>query len=954
MCAKRLRQEDAVVVSDPSSGVATALPDENEEWWARVAAADFSALTSVAPAKEPEADPDDEAAFLAALEAAERCRAKPIPKEEPAVVKEPLPPVVPSPFTLRDFGMPAAIAAAYERKGVVRLYDWQRECLSVPGVLEGANLAYSAPTSGGKTLCADVLLAKRVVEMGGKGLFIVPIVTLAEEKTKALRELFAEQKLLVEGYYRSRGAGFLDSDPNGGCDVAVCTIEKAFYLLNRVIEKKSIDKLAIVVLDEAHMIGDAPRGVFVEAILTKIHYLNPRCQIVCLSATMPNPNVFETWLGAKVFATTFRPVPLAEYFVRKRVHISRIERNGQVPAPPRICPEVVRTLPMVPMPKVSTPSSRPSKDKQPQLSHVWQICEEAILARKSVLIFCSSKLGCLDCALEALSRIYEDVKLRTAVALEELAKFVNVRDLAVASLSKTAAGLDANLCRMIQFGVAFHHAGLTDEERKQVEYAFRNGGVRLLFATSTLSIGVNLPASIVIQLSFKMGQAQLDCATYMQMAGRAGRAGHDASGTAYLFLPSQMEEDTASRVLQEGPRRLSSTLVTHAASLSQLIMDAIGRVVVTSKGQLYKYIRSTLAWCSLETETERNGLLARVDEQVRHLREQKYFDIVGEEESAREKGEIVLLPLGIATSVTWMKPMEARAILGEVDNAMSRGFVMRGTLLHYTYLLAPLEFGSHLTLIASRDNRSTETREQKCLRFCKKFEANRIVLCRIFGVEGADAFKELEVALSRVSKQNELVLQRVYAGLIVCDMMLEVELFDVAKKFCVEGKDVEWVMEQASANASQLQSFLELLGPDYHGLAAAFGEFIPRLEQGVSPELVSLMKIPKMNRLRARALFNSGIRMAEDLASAPVDKVIEVLLNCNPYKSRERAISGENVTRHAGFIEQKAARSAIKRAKQHLEDAALSSEEMRKMEISRSQERRKARYDRETKKKSQK
>jgi DNA polymerase theta len=796
-------------------------------------------------------------------------------------------------------------------------------------VLEGANLAYCAPTSGGKTLCADALLAKRVVETGGKGLFIVPIVTLAEEKSKTLGEVFRAQKLLVEGYYRSKGAGFLDDDPNGGCDVAVCTIEKAYYLLNRVIEKRAMDKICIVVLDEAHMI-DSQRGVFVEVILTKVRFLNPKCQIVCLSATMPNPNIFATWLGAQVYSTTFRPVPLTEYFVRGRSKVCLIERAG-LPRP-RVGTESVVTLPTIDLPKPTTPKAGQPSNRS-QLGHVWKICRDAILARKSVLVFCPSKVLCLECAREAVTRIIGDIVLRPIVVFDEPAEIAEVRDKAVACLSKAAAGLDKDMCNMIQHGVAFHHAGLTDEERKQVEFAFRKGGVRLLFATSTLSIGVNLPTSIVIQMAFKMGMTQLDCATYMQMAGRAGRAGHDTSGTSYLFLAGH-EEEAAQKVLEEGPRRLRSSLLSHPGSLSQLVLDAIGRAVVTSSESLLEYVRSSLAWASLDSDAERAILLALVEQEVQKLHKEKYFE-------RNEAGQIVLLPLGIATSVTWLKPSEAQQILHDVDNAMSKGFVMLKTLLHAAFLLAPLDFGSHLTLLASSQNKSTETREQMCLRLCKASAEEQRVVCRVFGVEGVDAFKELEIR--RMSPQDQNRLLRIFAGMIICDMLKEVELFEVARKYRVEDKDVEWVMEQASANAPQLVAFLQLLGPDHRRFAATFADIVPRLEQGVSPQLVSLMKIPKMNRLRARALYTSGITTAQELADAPLEKVRQVLVDCGPNQNRMNMIESATAKHQATFLEEKAAKSAIKRAREFLEEEkALATEDARTVALTRNRERRRS------------
>jgi replicative superfamily II helicase len=120
------------------------------------------------------------------------------------------------------------------------------------GVLQGKrNLVYSAPTSAGKTLVAELLVAKRCCETRKKAIMILPYVAIVSEKTKSLKRLFESQNLEIVGFFGNQGASSIDT-----VDIAVCTIEKANSLVNRLIEEGRLDDIGIVVVDELHMIGD--------------------------------------------------------------------------------------------------------------------------------------------------------------------------------------------------------------------------------------------------------------------------------------------------------------------------------------------------------------------------------------------------------------------------------------------------------------------------------------------------------------------------------------------------------------------------------------------------------------------------------------------------------------------------------------------------------------------------
>ena len=168
------------------------------------------------------------------------------------------------------WGLPDTVVDQYKEKGITKMFSWQAECLlaNEGKPLQGGNLVYSAPTSAGKTLVAEMLMMKRVFETGKKALLILPFVSLAREKMFHLQSLLRDAGIRVEGFMGS-------SSPAGGLkvtDIAVATIEKANGLVNRMMEEKVLDNLTCVVVDELHMLGDSSRGYLLELLLTKILY----------------------------------------------------------------------------------------------------------------------------------------------------------------------------------------------------------------------------------------------------------------------------------------------------------------------------------------------------------------------------------------------------------------------------------------------------------------------------------------------------------------------------------------------------------------------------------------------------------------------------------------------------------------------------------------------------------
>lgn len=476
---------------------------------------------------------------------------------------------------LTSWNFDAKILRYYMSKGITRFFDWQVEALLRPNVMQGGNLVYSAPTSAGKTMVADVLLFKHLLESKKKGIIILPFVSIALEKVNSLKSLFRQLGLQIESF-----AG--NVNPRGGLDrvnVAVCTIEKANNMINRLIEENTLDKVGIIVVDELHMLGDDSRGYLLELLLTKLRFLAENQiadtpQIVGMSATIPNLSDVAKWLKAELYVTEYRPVPLYERLVLdNNIFDSQFADRLQVST--SFGPASASTTGQLEPLDTINPSDLDLESEKE--ANIIYLTIETITLGYSCLVFCSTKAHCEALAKNIAKNIFEiggrkkskgdpnklqecSQKLRAAF------DYVKIKEL-LDSLKRCSTGLDSNLELAIRFGVAFHHAGLSTEERALVEHAFRKGTLRVLCSTTTLSAGVNLPARrVMICSAFDYRKSPLDATSYRQMIGRAGRKGIDTLGEAMLFT-NQGDFPKAKQVVKSSMQPVKSSLANYHVSL---------------------------------------------------------------------------------------------------------------------------------------------------------------------------------------------------------------------------------------------------------------------------------------------------------------------------------------------------------------------------------------------------
>lgn len=510
------------------------------------------------------------------------------------------------------YRLPKPLVANFESLGIQSIYPWQKQCLMGPGLLRGEkNLIYSAPTGGGKSLVADVLMLKKVLEnREAKALLVLPYVALVQEKVRWLRNVVAGiSREAITGPIREserklwrkradedivRVVGFFGGSKVKQTwfdfDIGVCTMEKANALVNGAIDDGSITKLKVIVLDELHMIDDDHRGYLLELLATKLLSLDDHAvQIIGMSATLTNIQLLATWLQAHYYETHYRPVPIEEHLVCEGRIYAAGTTTQLIKAATQANEAQTSQTQSSALGVIASSSAKELQD--PVLNSVVALANETARAGYGVLVFASSRAGCesdallISRVLPALNEMDTDIQEKRADLLGDLRSL--------------PGGLDPTLQQTISHGVAFHHAGLTTEERDLIANAYDCGTIKVCVATCSLAAGINLPARRVILHNARMGRDLVGPAMLRQMRGRAGRKGKDEVGETYLCCRQKDLEDVVELLQAELPR-VASSLTTDKHRIQRALLEAIAVRLATSRDALDDYVRKTLLYHSTD------------------------------------------------------------------------------------------------------------------------------------------------------------------------------------------------------------------------------------------------------------------------------------------------------------------------------------------------------------------
>ncbi|HPJ31062.1 MAG TPA: DEAD/DEAH box helicase, partial [Methanothrix sp.] len=395
--------------------------------------------------------------------------------------------------------LPREVVELYQNEGIRELYPPQSEAVE-RGLLEGKSMLVSVPTAAGKTMLAELAMLKAALA-GGRSLYIVPLRALASEKHAA----FSRFEGLGVKVGLSSGDMERRDEYLGRNQIIVATSEKTDSLIRN--GARWIRDLSVLVVDEIHLLDSPNRGPTLEMTITKLMRLNPKMQVLGLSATVANAREVASWLSADLVESRWRPVELKEGV---------------------ICDGVLH----FPGETVPIPSHRDDL--------VDLVCD-TMGQKGQILIFESSRRNA-EATAAKLARVVSKVRdgpstQASARGREEDRDPRSSRDsspdrgrLYERVLATGESETGKKLAECVRGGVAFHHAGLLPEQRAIVERGFRSGEIKVIASTPTLAAGLNLPARRVLIRSYKRyegarGMVAIPVMEYRQMAGRAGRPG---------------------------------------------------------------------------------------------------------------------------------------------------------------------------------------------------------------------------------------------------------------------------------------------------------------------------------------------------------------------------------------------------------------------------------------------
>lgn len=435
----------------------------------------------------------------------------------------------------------------------------------------GDSVLVAAPTGSGKTLIAEYAI-EAARRQGLRAFYTAPIKALSNQK---FNDLVA--------HYGKNEVGLLtgDNSINSAAPILVMTTE---VLRNMIYARsEALVKLSVVVLDEVHFLQDAYRGPVWEEVI--IH-LDPTVQLVCLSATVSNANEVTEWLSTVRGRTVAiveekRPVELINHFVvgdavnhsvkifetiidgAPNQEVSKLETSSATNDTRHVTRGNRRSN------RLSTPRQR-SRLFSPNRVEVLDLLQREDLLPAIVFIFSRNQ-----CDEAAESCVRGGIRLTNSDQRAEIAQIIDSRvemfsddDLAALNFSKFA--------NQLEYGIGSHHAGLVPAFKEIVEECFIKGLVRLVFATETLAVGLNMPArAVVLEKITKFTgdhHQPLKASEYAQLIGRAGRRGIDTVGHA-IVLWSQFVgfDQVAALALSRSFRLVSAFRPTYnmAANLIQ-------------------------------------------------------------------------------------------------------------------------------------------------------------------------------------------------------------------------------------------------------------------------------------------------------------------------------------------------------------------------------------------------
>ncbi len=709
-----------------------------------------------------------------------------------------------------ELSIPDSVKEVLTSLGICELFPPQADTIKA-GALEGQNIVLASPTASGKTLIAELCALKHVLVNGGKVIYLSPLRALASEKYEEFQKYTGITK--PDGRKVSVGisTGDFDSADNWleRYDVIITTNEKADSLLRH--RSKWMDSISLVIADEVHLLNEAERGPTLEIVLARLMQVNPHIQILALSATINNVDEIAGWLNAKYIVTEWRPISLKEGVMLQA--------------------------------EVQYKDGGSRRVEQETRLTVVNMVLDTIANGGQALIFASTRRNAVSAAKSVASHMDKALFPKSGSKLvkksleDKIRK--NLDDEAHKILEAgERTGLSDELAELVRCGVAYHHAGLSGAHRKVIEDAFKARTIKVLTATPTLAWGVNLPARTVIIQDYRrfeagLGNYPISVLDYKQMAGRAGRPKYDKFGESVIIAKTADEADfLMENYVLAKTEKIWSRLAVEGIIRTHVLSTIASGFADTERG-IYEFFGKTFYAYQFDVK----AIKSIIDKILRFLHDEQMIVVAGE--------HILPTRFGRRISELYIDPLS--------------GVILRDALQSKPPLLT--EF-SLLHLVAHTPDMGP---------IMRPYQREMDVLT----VQSEDHKQELFIDIPDQWGDHigyAEFLGEVKTAIVMNNWIEELPEDKIMERFSVQPGDLYRVIETAKWLLHAIDELSPVVAKN-KDVTALSHELVERVSKGIKRELLPLVALEGLGRVRGRTIFNAGYHTIEDLKHAPIEEL---------------------------------------------------------------------------------
>lgn len=677
--------------------------------------------------------------------------------------------------------LPQEVIDLYEGRGIRELYPPQAEAVE-RGLLEGKSMLLAMPTASGKTLLAEMAMLKAAL-IGERSLYIVPLRALASEKYDSFRSF----KSLGIDVGISTGDFDKKDERLGKNQIIIATSEKADSLMRN--GAAWVRDLAVLVVDEIHLLNDPGRGPTLEMTITKLLRINPHIKIIGLSATVANGQEIAEWLKAEMVSSDWRPIQLKEGVICNRKMVFSDS-------------EVALAL-------------KAGKDE------ALALVKDTLDQKAQILIFENSRRNA-----EAMA-----TKLCGELSIDE----PELKSLSEKVMSTGESETCRRLANCVSRGVAFHHAGLLPEQRKLVEKGFRDNKIKAIASTPTLAAGLNLPARRVLIKSYRRyeygsGMVPIPVIEYRQMAGRAGRPGLDPYGESFLMAKNDAERQELMEHYVNGmPEEIWSKLASESALRTHLL-STIASGFASSIPELKEFI-STTFYAHQQDPWHLDSTLESV---LNFLVEKGMIECAGDATRPTRLGALV--------SKLYIDPLSAVIMIENIKEINIKETIIKDPKEKDKKKYSDLRLVHLITMTPNMDLLYVQAADHWIEEFIDEHENDL-----------------------NPEENYDFLLREAKTSAMLMDWIGEVREEQISDRYRIGPGDIrrtaetaEWLMHALSELSKHLN-----LGQSFRA-----EQLSQRIHYGAGPDLLALLDLKGVGRVRARKLYLAGYTSLDKLKAA--------------------------------------------------------------------------------------